>query len=473
MKSEVDPAKEQRVLLQTENLSKLFPVKGDKVIGGTKYVHAVDEADVTISENEVVGLVGESGCGKTTLGRLVLRLMEPSKGTAFFLIPRSSLDRYRSVPVGSKEARTIEKEYSIYRFDRRKMKEFRKNTQIVFQDPFSSLDPHMTIRAIVAEPMKAHHYRPKNEIDTKVSKLLEECGLGEQFLEKLPHELSGGQRQRVAIARALAMSPRLIVLDEPTSALDVSVQAQILNLLKRFKSELGLSFLFISHHLAVVRQMSDEIYVMYAGQIVERGETEAVFNSPAHPYTIALMSAIPVPDPTTKREKILLKGEIPDLVRPPGGCRFHPRCPSALGNCGWSPEEVIASLSEVLASSGLPSVSEALKSRDCRVIDGQTFEAHVGESLDESKTESIRRVVAEKRDNQSHFALRAVKEITSQSDTTGATIRVSLTMPLVPKFTGLDKRHFVACNLFPPGSAGRDGSHEFGGVEPPVRGEQH
>ena len=448
-------------------------MKGDKIIGGTRYVHAVDEAELTIDENEVVGLVGESGCGKTTLGRLVLRLMEPSKGTAFFLIPRSSLDRYRTLPVGSKEARTIEKEYSIYRFDRRKMKEFRKNTQIVFQDPFSSLDPHMTIRAIVAEPMKAHHYRPKNDIDAKVSKLLEECGLGEQFLEKLPHELSGGQRQRVAIARALAMSPRLIVLDEPTSALDVSVQAQILNLLKRFKSELGLSFLFISHHLAVVRQMSDEIYVMYAGQIVEKGETEAVFNSPAHPYTIALMSAIPVPDPTTKREKILLKGEIPDLVRPPGGCRFHPRCSSALGNCGWSPEEVIASLSEALASSGFPGLSEALKSRDCRVIDGQTFEVHTGESLDESKVESIRRVVAEKRDNQSHFALRAVKEVTSQSDATGATISVRLTVPLVPEFAGLGKRHFVACNLFPPALIGHDRSHELGDVESPVRGERH
>ena len=464
---------EQRVLLQTENLSKLFPVKGSKVIGGTRYVHAVDDAELTIGENEVVGLVGESGCGKTTLGRLILRLLEPSKGAAFFLIPRSSLDRYRTLPAASKEAKNIEKEYSVYRFDRRKMKGFRKDTQIVFQDPFSSLDPHMTIRAIVAEPMKTHHYRPSDEIDAKVSKLLEECGLGEQFLDKLPHELSGGQRQRVAIARALAMSPRLVILDEPTSALDVSVQAQILNLLKRLKSELGLSFLFISHHLAVVRQMSDEIYVMYAGQIVEKGETEVVFDSPAHPYTIALMSAIPVPDPTTKREKILLKGEIPDLARPPGGCRFHPRCPSALGNCGWSSEEVIASLSEALASSGFPGLSEVLKSRNCRVIDGQTFEVRAGESLDESQIESIRRAVAEKRDNQSHFALRAVKEITSRSDATGATIRVRLTTPLVPEFSDLGKRHFVACNLFPQGSAGQGVSHEFGGVEPPVRGRQH
>jgi oligopeptide/dipeptide ABC transporter ATP-binding protein len=464
---------EQRVLLQTEDLSKLFPVKGNKIIGGTTYVHAVDDAELTISENEVVGLVGESGCGKTTLGRLVLRLLEPSKGAAFFLIPRSLLDRYRTLPAGSKEAKNIEKEYSIYRFDRRKMKGFRKDTQIVFQDPFSSLDPHMPIRAIVAEPMKAHHYRPKEEIDAKVSKLLEDCGLGEQFLEKLPHELSGGQRQRVAIARALAMSPRLVILDEPTSALDVSVQAQILNLLKKLKSELGLSFLFISHHLAVVRQMSDEIYVMYAGQIVEKGETEAVFNSPAHPYTVALMSAIPVPDPTTKREKILLKGEIPDLARPPGGCRFHPRCPSALGNCGWSPEEVIASLSELLASSEFPGLVKGLQVLNIRIIDGQTFEVHAGESVNESQVESIRRAVVEKRDNQSHFALRAVEEITSQPDTTGTTIRVRLTAPLVPEFTDLGKRHFVACNLFPRGWTGEEGIRESGRVEPPVGGGQH
>ena len=209
--------REGHVLLQTISLSKHFPLKGTSLVGRAKSIRAVDDAEFSIRENQVVGLVGESGCGKTTLGRLILRLLEPTSGTALFLVPEDTLAKYRKLAPSSKEAKAIEEEYSIYRFKRKRMRDFRKKTQIVFQDPFSSLDPHMAAKDIVAEPMRAHHFRPKSEIETRVANLLDECGLGKQFLEKLPHELSGGQRQRLAIARALAMSPSLVVLDEPAA----------------------------------------------------------------------------------------------------------------------------------------------------------------------------------------------------------------------------------------------------------------
>jgi peptide/nickel transport system ATP-binding protein len=443
---------EEQALLQTVGLSKSFAIRGTRLIGGTKLIRAVDDVELSIQENQVVGLVGESGCGKTTLGRLILRLMEPTEGAAFFRIPSSVLGAYRALPPNSKEAKAIEKKYSIYRFDRKKMKEFRKSTQIVFQDPFSSLDPHMSVKDIVAEPLRAHHAGSKKLIEGKVAKLLDECGLGKQFLDKLPHELSGGQRQRVAIARALATSPLLVVLDEPTSALDVSVQAQILNLLKGLKSNLGLSLLFISHHLAVVRQMSDEVFVMYAGQIVEKGLTEIVFDSPAHPYTTALMSAIPIPDPKTKREKILLKGEIPDLSRPPNGCRFHPRCPYALNTCGWSAEEVVVSVAEALSSDRHAELSDIISEAEYKVIDELTFEVRIGRELKQGEIETIKKAIREDRGDPALSAIESVENVSSQSDKDSRTIRVHLTPFVVPEFTDLGQSHLVACNLFPKSS---------------------
>jgi len=434
------------ILLQTISLSKHFPLKGTSLIGRAKSIRAVDDAEFSIRENQVVGLVGESGCGKTTLGRLIIRLLEPTSGTALFLVPEDILSKYRKLPPSSKEAKAIEKQYSIYRFSRKRMRAFREKTQIVFQDPFSSLDPHMAAKDIVAEPMRAYHFRPKSDIETKVAKLLDECGLGNQFLEKLPHELSGGQRQRVAIARALAMSPNLVVLDEPTSALDVSVQAQILNLLQKLKAQFGLSFVFISHHLAVVRQMSDYVYVMYAGQIVEKGQTEVVFNSPSHPYTVALMSAIPIPDPRTKREKILLKGEIPDLSMPPNGCRFHPRCPRALANCGWTADEVSTTLSELITSGRHQELTEIFRSQNQKVVDELTLEIEAGRDMQSGEIEAVRRTIEKEKENPLFPALRAVKDVSSLPDG----VRVSLTPPLVPRFTDLGDLHFVACNLFPP-----------------------
>ena len=296
-------------LVEVKSLKKYFPAGGGLFGAGGDTVKAVDDVSFSIRHGETFGLVGESGCGKSTTGRCILRLIEPTAGEVNF------------------------EGQDLLALDARSLRQLRREMQIIFQDPYASLNPRMPVGEIIAEPLLIHHVGKGHERKGRVGELLELVGLKPEHAARYPHEFSGGQRQRIGIARALALNPKFIVCDEPVSALDVSVQAQVVNLLQDLQEQLGLTYLFISHGLSVVEHISTRVGIMYLGKLVEVAPSEAIFRNPLHPYTRALLSAIPIPDPDARRERLPLKGEIPTAIEPPSGCRFRTRCPLAEPQC--------------------------------------------------------------------------------------------------------------------------------------------
>ena len=303
---EYDP----QYILQVNHLKKYFPIKGGMVSKTVGYVKAVDGVTFNLKRGTTMGLVGESGCGKTTTGRTILRLYDSKSG-----------------------GQVLFNGQEVYDLSHKELRALRTKMQIIFQDPFSSLSPRMPVGEIIGEAVREHNLVPKAEFDDYIDQVMDNCGLQPFHKDRYPHEFSGGQRQRICIARALALNPEFVVCDEPVSALDVSIQAQIINLLKSLQEKRNLTYLFISHDLSVVEHISDTVGVMYLGNLVEYGETDDIFAHPLHPYTKALLSAIPVPDIHHKKEEIILEGEVPSPLKPPKGCRFHTRCPYATERC--------------------------------------------------------------------------------------------------------------------------------------------
>jgi peptide/nickel transport system ATP-binding protein/oligopeptide transport system ATP-binding protein len=303
------PAAEKKVLLKVDQLKQYFPIKGGFFGRTINHVKAVDDITFDIKQGETLSIVGESGCGKSTTGRAILRLDEPTSGSIHF------------------------QDKDLLSLGKKEMRRTRKDLQVIFQDPFASLNPRQTIGKILGEALAIQNVVPKEKRKSRIEELLGHVGLRPESMERYPHEFSGGQRQRIGIARALAVDPKLIICDEAVSALDVSIQAQVLNLLKSLQRQFDLTFLFISHDLGVVRHISDRVMVMYLGKIVEIADKKSIFEQPQHPYTRALLSAIPVPNPVNQRERILLTGDVPSPIDPPNGCRFHTRCPFVQDIC--------------------------------------------------------------------------------------------------------------------------------------------
>ncbi len=351
---EKESAAENDYLLEVDNLVKWFPIKSSVIKKTVGNVKAVDGVSFKIRRGETMGLVGESGCGKSTCGRTILRLLEKTGG---------------SVTLDGVDIFALSKE------DLRKM---RPRMQLVFQDPYSSLSPRLPIGEIIGEAVREHGIVPPEEYDEYITRVMEVCGLPEYYKERYPHEFSGGQRQRICIARALALSPEFIVCDEPVSALDVSIQAQIINLLKRLQKDFGLTYLFISHDLSVVEHISNTVGVMYLGSMVEYAETEKIFANPLNPYTKALFSAIPIPDPAAKINRIILEGSIPSPANPPAGCKFHTRCRECMEVCRYAAPEWLEVEEGHFCACHLYDTEDAKARAEQQMAEGKAREAGAG-----------------------------------------------------------------------------------------------
>ncbi len=459
----------QKILLHVSHLKKYFPISSNVLKSGGN-VKALDDVTFSLREGETLGVVGETGCGKTTLGRALLGLIQATGGDVYFNLPGEKMDEIikkedqfdyfqskkdltadekKELENLEEEIEALRKEYSLTKISSRKLKEYRKYMQPIFQDPFSSLDPRKLIKDIIAEPMKLLTDMSSDDIFNKEKSLIEEIGLSEDHLYRFPHEFSGGQRQRIGIARAISIEPKLLVLDEPTSALDVSVQAQILNMLKQIQRDRGLSFLFISHHLNVIRLMADRVAVMYLGRVAELTETDRLFTEMLHPYTKALLSAIPSISPEKRKGRIILEGEIPSPAYPPKGCYFHPRCPEAMKNCGWSPRDIAGPLRSMLEpyrnpeAVNFPPIAEIVTDEEANSLDVVL----TAPAQNKDAVLSLLNELVEKEETSGAGVMfRSIERANFLDDQT--TIRIQQIMPDIPTLKEVRKGHYVSCLLY-------------------------
>ena len=436
------------VVLQCSGLKKHYPVTGGPLKRQVGSVKAVDGVTLRINRGQIQGLVGESGCGKSTLARMLVKLNEPTAGHIYFDVPQDVADEIAEIEAVAENARSADEkqqlreyrqQYEINTVSGEQAKHFRRNVQFVFQNPSGSLNPRRLVRDAITQPLKIHTELSAKERDERTVELLEQVGLGEEFMYRYPHSLSGGQKQRVAIARAISINPDFIVLDEPTSALDVSVQAQILNLLERLQDEFGLTYLLISHNLGVVRHMASEIAVMYLGNIVEQASRPELFATPKHPYTEALISSSPA---VSTDEEIRLTGDVPDPEDPPTGCQFHTRCHKAEAFCGWSGRDLLTLIqTHRHEDSSIEHLHDALN--------GTTFEGYNAEFEfeDSIDIEDAERMLAGKTDTLREYNEVLFEAITGTS-TSGSSVTISFREIDMPSLAEEGDNHEVACYLY-------------------------